>query len=173
MNKKPGSIEFYNKPNIFELKSFLVVLISLIFIVFFAGAITFLVAEVQGTTIQPEEVPFEFDPNLIPDGARLIGWHEMKALTLYQVTPEYVDDDGDPCILTAVQLPEGMAVSSFSDLVWTWIPEKTQVGIHFIVFQVEDMPPEDEDSLSDKACYVVKVNRGNNAPRFERFNFNW
>jgi len=134
-------------------------------------SITFFVGAAATNTIEPTDVPFVFDVTAVPEGARLIGWMEMNALTLYPITPEIIDPDGDPCIVTALSLPEGMHENASVPGQWVWIPEKVQAGVHFIAFKGVDVPPDGEEAYEDIACYVVKVKRGNAGPRFERFDF--
>ena len=113
-------------------------------------------------TLTPADVPFEYDPNDAP--ARFISWMQIDAGSEYGSEIRACDPDGDPFIIEPVSMPEGMTWDSITNW-WHWTATNQQLGNHWLVFKVTDVPPVgDVNSLSDTAAYLVNVRRVTNEP---------
>ncbi len=62
-----------------------------------------------------------------------------------EFTVTAIDEDGDDLIFTALNLPSG---STFTDEVFKWIPEESDIGNHNITFTVSDSLLEDSEIIT-------------------------
>ncbi len=133
------------------------------FIMLLLYCAAFVIAEecIKPPSIDPADVPFAYDPNTAP--ARVISWFEISAT--YETTREVkaCDEDGDPMTITPVIMPIGMTFDPNSNY-FNWTPETPQIGIHYVVFKVTDIPPTGTDPNSDEAAAVVNVTPRRNTP---------
>ena len=128
------------------------------------GTIFVVAQECKQVWVDPNAVPFAFDTNGVPPIAGFlildVGIEDVREV-------KSCDPDGDPYIVSANSLPEGM---TFANDYWTWTPTPVQVGVHIIVFDVIDQPPEPHDPCGVTGAYVVQVRRvGNGVPCFLPF----
>ena len=124
----------------------------------------FVIAEecIKAPNIYPADVPFTYDPNTAPE--RVIHWLEISATSEISLEVKACDPDGDPYVITPVIMPDGMTFDPNTNY-FHWTPETPQIGTHWIVFRVIDIPPFGSEPKGDIGATIINVTpRLNNPP---------
>ena len=118
-------------------------------------------------TIEPDEVPFSFDPNGLP--APLIGWMELQVGQYAQKELRICEPDGEDVTVEPNSMPVGMVYDA-NEGRWHWTPEMADIGVHILAFDVTDIPVDNYPPESSSAAWVINVFRASNSrPCFLNF----
>jgi len=111
--------------------------------------------------IDPNTVPFDIDPNLCQ--YRLLGSMQLteEVTLLQQITA--CDPDNDLMIFGLSNEPNGMRIDPNSGWL-TWTPVIGQRGIYYINVHATDIPPPENQALTDNGTIIIRVNRKNRRP---------
>ncbi len=116
---------------------------------------TFVVAGCNSPpTLDPNDVPFDYEPNDAPE--RLIAWAEILVLQEYTFEAFTCDPETDPVFTFPTYQPYGM-VWDMNTGIYTWTPQPSQIGVHWVAIEATDEPPEGSTPKSDYVSMVINV----------------
>lgn len=115
----------------------------------------------EPVAIDPNTIPFDIDPNLCP--YRLLGSIELteEAALLQQITA--CDPDNDSMIFGLNNEPNGMTIDPNTGWL-SWTPAIGQRGVYYINVHATDIPPPENQPLTDNGTVIIRVNRKNRGP---------
>jgi len=132
-------------------------------------SLMFTVGPYDRCRIDPNDVFSWIDVNNIDPNIGLLcgGMFILETSELFVADVNAYDPDGEPMILSLASGPEGLiAINNTDGMSIHWQPSITQLGIHYVIIRVTDVPPEGSIGGvgSDEAVIAIKVVHTNRPP---------
>jgi hypothetical protein len=115
---------------------------------------------VVGQVYKPENIPFEYDPDKL--NYKLLGGVDIRAGQNVVVDVNCYDPDGDPFTIDVLNPQDGMALTNGDKWQLSWTPNNA--GVFYINVEAKDIPPDPNDSLTDRGTLIFNVKPRNRPP---------